>query len=311
MGPEQITNLLLNSSSDSTNLSVPKLHDDRSNWSDYQLRIKRAMGSKGLWRHVLGNAIAPKPYMLLNGAFVLSDEKTEATEEQVESKETKIVDFEKKEYIAQYILLSMTSTRLGSKIKELKSLKEMWDIIVADVMKKSTLYLLDAEEQLTSMKLVDNEDLKIHLAEMKQHFQLMIQHCKNLIKTGSLLLDIWFNTLIMSSLPSSYRPTLQTITAAEKASALTGSSHHKMKADDLIAFLIEEAQHHIINDERAKNSEVALMALGKKAGKKPRQGKGGKNKAYLDIICHNCKNLGHKKADCWSKGGGKEGQGPS
>jgi len=74
----------------------------------------------------------------------------------------------------------------------------------------------------------------------------------------------------MSSLPPSYQPTLQTITAAEKASALTGYSPQKMKADDLIAFLIEEAQHRVINDERAKNSEVALMALGKKAGKKPR-----------------------------------------
>jgi len=183
-------NLSLTSSSDSTNLSVPKLRDDGSNWSDYQPRIERAMGSKGLWRHVLGNAIALKLYMLLNGAFVLSDGKTNAMEEQVESKETKIADFEKKEYLAQHILLSTTSTRLGSKIKELKSSKEMWDIIVADVTTKSTLYLLGAEEQLTSMKLVDNEDPKTHLAEMKQHFQSMIQCHENLIKMGLLLSDI-------------------------------------------------------------------------------------------------------------------------
>jgi hypothetical protein len=31
--------------------------------------------------------------------------------------------------------------------------------------------------------------------------------------------------------------------------------------------------------------------------------------ADSDIICHNCKGKGHKKSDCWSKGGGKEGQG--
>ena len=29
-----------------------------------------------------------------------------------------------------------------------------------------------------------------------------------------------------------------------------------------------------------------------------------------DVVCHNCKKKGHKKADCWAKGGGKEGQGP-
>ena len=68
MGPTKLMNSLsLNSSSDSMTLSVPKLHDDGSNWSDYQSRIERVMGSKGLWRHVLGTAVAPKPFVLLNG----------------------------------------------------------------------------------------------------------------------------------------------------------------------------------------------------------------------------------------------------
>jgi len=80
---------------------------------------------------------------------------------------------------------------------------------------KSTLFLLDAEEQLMSMKLSDNDDSKAHLAEIKQHFQLMLQRHENLIKMGSTLSDTRFNTLIMTSLPESYRPTLQTITAAE------------------------------------------------------------------------------------------------
>ena len=176
MGPaELMNNLSLNSNSDSTMLSVPKLRDDGSNWSDYQSRIERAMGSKGIWRHVLGTAVAPRPFMLLNGDPVLSDGTTLATDEQIESREGKIVDFEKKEYLAQHVILSTTSTRLGSKIKDLKSAKEMWDVVVADVTTKSTLFLLDAEEQLMSMKLSDNDDPKTHLAELKQHFQVMVQ----------------------------------------------------------------------------------------------------------------------------------------
>ena len=80
-----MNNLSLNSSSDLTTLSVPKLRDDRSNWSDYQSRIERAMGSKGLWRHMLGTAVALKLFELLNGIPVLADKKTEATEEQIEA----------------------------------------------------------------------------------------------------------------------------------------------------------------------------------------------------------------------------------
>ena len=86
MGPAEIMNSLsLNSSSDLTTLSVPKLHDDGSNWSDYQSRIERAMGLKGLWRHMLGTSVAPRPFMLLNGTPVLADGTTEAMDEQIEA----------------------------------------------------------------------------------------------------------------------------------------------------------------------------------------------------------------------------------
>jgi hypothetical protein len=77
---DHMSNLNMNSNSDSTTLSVPKLRDDRRNWADYQPRIERALGSKGLWRHVLGAAIVPKPYILLAGVPVIADGKTPAME---------------------------------------------------------------------------------------------------------------------------------------------------------------------------------------------------------------------------------------
>ena len=177
-------NLPSTSNPDTTTLQVPKLCDDGSNWSDYRPRIEKALGSKGLWRHVLGTAIAPRPFMLLNDVPVLSDGKMEASDEQIESKEMRFVEFEKKEYLAQHILLSTTSTCLGSKIKDMKSAKDMWEAVEADATTKSTLFLIDAEEQLTSMKLEENEDPKAHLAKIKQHFDLMMRRHENLIKMG-------------------------------------------------------------------------------------------------------------------------------
>ena len=67
-----------------------KLRDDGSNWADYKPRIQRAIGSKGLWRHVEGTAIAPKPYALVAGVSILTDGTTQATEDQIEARETKI-----------------------------------------------------------------------------------------------------------------------------------------------------------------------------------------------------------------------------
>ena len=169
-----VSTLTLNSTSDSTTLSIPKLRDDGSNWSDYEPHIQRVMGSKGLWRHVEGTAIAPKPYTLDAGIPVLADGRTPASEEQIEARETKIVDYDKQEYLAQHVILSTTLTQLGLKIKNLKMAKEMWDMVKADATTKSTLFLLDAEDQLASMKLTDNTDPKTHLSELRDHFQLMM-----------------------------------------------------------------------------------------------------------------------------------------
>jgi hypothetical protein len=184
-----MSSLSFNSNPNSKNLAIPKLHHDGSNWADYAPQIQKAMGVKGIWRHVEGKAVTPREYAVVNGVPVISDGKTPATEEQIEARETCIIDYDKHECLAQHVILSTTSTRLGVKIKDLKTAKEMWDIVKADATTKSTLYLLDVEDQLASMKLSDNDDSKTHLAELKEHFQLMMQRHDNLIEMGSVLSD--------------------------------------------------------------------------------------------------------------------------
>ena len=137
MGPAD--NLTLGSNPDLTSLSVPKLHDDGSNLADYELRVERALGTKGLWRHVVGTAIVPKPYAVVARVPVLTDGTTQASDNQVELKELKIADYDKKEYLVQHVILSTTSKWLGIKLKSLKTTKEMWDVVKMDATLKSTL----------------------------------------------------------------------------------------------------------------------------------------------------------------------------
>jgi gag-polypeptide of LTR copia-type len=152
------------------------------------------------------------------------------------------------EYLACHILVSTPSTCLATKIKGLSTAKDMWNTIKEDATSKSTLYLLDVEDQLSSMKLVDNNDPKTHLNKLKTHFQLMLQHHDNLMKIRLTMSDTQLNIIVMSSLPESYRPTLQTITAVERDNKFSGMQATAMNADDLMAFIIEEAQHCIINN---------------------------------------------------------------
>ena len=46
MGTRNMNNLNTGSSPDMTTLTVPKLHDDSSNWSDYEPQIQIAMEAK-------------------------------------------------------------------------------------------------------------------------------------------------------------------------------------------------------------------------------------------------------------------------
>ena len=170
-------------------LAVLKLCNDGSNWVDYEPRIQRALELKGLWRHIEGTAIVPKLYALVTRVPILMDGTTQAMEDQIEARETKIIDYDKREYLTQHVILSTTSTRLCNKIKNLKTSHDMWDAVKADTTTKSTLFLLDVEDQLASMKLAENDDPKGHLTEVKQHFQLMEQQHNNLLKMGSTISD--------------------------------------------------------------------------------------------------------------------------
>ena len=84
----------------------------------------------------------------------------------------------------------------------------MWKAVKDDATLKSTLFILDAEDQLSSMKLAENDNPKAHLAKLTNHFQLMLEHHDNLIKMGSVMSETRFTIIIMSSLPASYQPTL-------------------------------------------------------------------------------------------------------
>jgi hypothetical protein len=71
------------------------------------------------------------------------------------------------------------------------------------------------------------------------------------MKIGLTMSDNRFNTTVMSSLLESYRPTLQMMTAVERANKLSGMQANAMNVDDLMpanairlmAFIIKEPQH--------------------------------------------------------------------
>ena len=61
------------------------------------------MEAKGLWKHVEGKVTPPKPYAKVNEIAVISDGKTQATEEQIEACKCRTDDFAKAASLAKHI----------------------------------------------------------------------------------------------------------------------------------------------------------------------------------------------------------------
>ena len=169
--------------------------------------MEKVLGAKGLWRHVVGTAIATEPYAMVNGVPVLKDG-TPATDKEVEANEDKIIEHEKRDYLAQHMILLTISTRLEMKVMSLMLAMGMWDVVKADATSTAMIPILDAESQLSSMKLQEDEDPENHLVETKEYSQAVVQNHENFTEMASEILDARINALVTSSPPESCHPTL-------------------------------------------------------------------------------------------------------
>jgi hypothetical protein len=152
MSPERaMSDALLTSNSSS--LVIPKLSDDKTNWADYEPRVRRAMGSKGLLMHLEGRARLPTPYALVNGiSMVSTNPNIPATEDQIKARERRIMEYEQKEYLTQHLILSSTSPRLSQKLLQHTTVKAMWDDVKLNATTKSSLHQVDILNRLQTMK---------------------------------------------------------------------------------------------------------------------------------------------------------------
>jgi hypothetical protein len=177
---------------------IPKLNDDASNWVDYKSKALLGIGLRGLMAHIKGCAVRPKPYATVSGVVVLADGKTEASEDQIETREKRIDDFETKEYLARHIMVNSVSMRLAQQIKDEPDPKKMWEAIVEDAESKGTLYLVNLQKWIHELKCQEGGDVKAHLTELTAMNQ-------DLASKGVVIPNDDFTTIIMSSLPANER----------------------------------------------------------------------------------------------------------
>ena len=116
---------------------------------------------------------------------------------------------------------------------------------------------------------------------------------------GEALTENNFYAIIMGSLPSFFDPYISVL------NTISSVMEKHLSADDLMLLITEEYKCHTLKTKGGKKDDNAAF-YSSDAGKS----KDGGSNSKKDKECHNCHKKGHFKADCWRKGGGKEGQGP-
>ena len=184
--------------------------------------------------------------------------------------------------------------------------KQMWDQIAQVRERRGAKGILSARRRLYRNIAEEGVDMRDHISKFR-----LIQ--EELLLMGSEMTDIEFTIVLLQSLPESWDQFTQNLIGSQRISATPGSPGQVLSVPiyssyKVCGILLEEYERR---QERV-NSNTAFVSQGPFKGKKPPFKKGASKLAQDQsrAVCHNCGKPRHYIRDCWSKGGGKEGQGP-
>ncbi len=148
------------------------------------------------------------------------------------------------------------------------------------------MIVMDLCRQIQSLKCGEDNNVRTH-------FDTLANFCEQLAAMGTIP-DNKYTSILLGSIPSTYEASTFTMstTATLTNTALTPNTVIRLLTDKYNCCVLRKPKTEEGQDE-------ALTADG-----------GKKKKSKKDLECFNCCKCGHIKADCWAKGGGKEGQGP-
>ncbi|KAG9225295.1 hypothetical protein CCMSSC00406_0009851 [Pleurotus cornucopiae] len=271
-------------------LRVPKLDAAGNNWVTYRDRLMWAVDARGLLKHLDGTGSEP-----VNPVPVLASPVTDVQTTALNQWKEDLKEWHQGEAVVKQQIAGTIPDSLFMKIRSKGSAREIWETLAADFQKRSRLVAIDLRRQLQETRLAEKGDMRVHLAQLRSLREI-------LASMGHPPDDDDFFAIILSSLPDSYENCISAINVS------TGVSGEALPWESLTMTLTDEYDRRVIRTKTGKkdDKDAAFSAAGS-SSKWKGKAQGGSKKL---VECFNCHKKGHMKADCWSKGGGKEGQGP-
>jgi hypothetical protein len=170
-----------------------------------------------------------------------------------------------------------------NRIKNSVNAKTWWDKLKKICESRSRDLRIDLSCKLQNTSCAEDEDVRAHFAKLANYQE-------QLASMGETISDDQYANTLLASLPACYD---MRITAITTNADETGNPIKPEKVVKLITDDYDKRSLHKIGDNKVE--DLAFAASTQK-------------KNLHDLECYNCKKKGHIKANCWAKGGGKEGQ---
>ena len=185
----------------------------------------------------------------------------------------------------KHLIMNSISDKMFNRIKAGTNAKAWWDELKKICEGRSRDLRIDIDRKLRNTSCRDDDDVRAHFAKLTNYRE-------QLASMGETISNEHFANTLLGSLPTCYdmRITAITTNADETGNPLVPEKIVKLITDDYDKRMLRKGTN-------SKTDDQAFTASTQK-------------RDHRDLECFNCKKKGHIKANCWAKGGGKEGQRP-
>jgi hypothetical protein len=260
---------------------VPKLSIEGDNWVMYRDRILWVMKQYQIKEHIAADT-PPATYISKGTVGGITPQER----------------WEREEHAIRTALGNSMPDEAFNQIKDTESVKGAWDILKSAYEDRTAALVSDRMKAFRNTKCPEGGNIWTH-------FHQLAVLCDQLTSLGQTITDRDYLDTLLASIPRSYEGSISSLNGA---SFLTKT---KITADSFRAFLLDEYERRqLMEKEDAKAAKTGKDGKDSKDEAFAADSSKKKDKDKCKVECHNCHKKGHMKADCWAKGGGKEGQGP-
>jgi len=187
----------------------------------------------------------------------------------------------------KHLIMSFVPNEIFNRIKGGTNARTWWASLKDTCEGRLQSFLIDLGRRLQNARCGEDDDIRAHFVKLA-NFQ------EQLAAMGETVSDQPYSNTFLTSLPPCYEMRICAITTN------TDETGKGIDPARVIKHISDDYDKRMLSKNVDKKSEDQAFATQAQKRKK--------NKS--DIGCYNCKKKSHIKADCWAKGGGKEGQRP-